>query len=130
MMTDDGKTHWLTRRLEELNKSKIELASVLGIDRARISEIETGRWKFQTKHIKKAADYLEFDRIAFLDFVSGEISEDELWNTKPPVKITEDDLKLLNAVKSIAADTTREEKKEAAPDTYQQAKIPAKNNGR
>jgi len=130
MMEEDKKIHWLSRRLKELRKTKAELGAILGVDRARISEIETGRWHFQTQHIKKAAEYLEFDRMAFLDFVSGEISEDELWNAKPPVKITEDDLKLLNAVKSIATDTTRKETPDAAPNTYQQAAIPPKDNGR
>ena len=127
MMTDDKKIHWLTRRLEELNKSKIELAAVLGIDRARISEIETGRWKFQTKHIKKAADYLEFDRIAFLDFVSGEISEEELWNSKPQVKISEEDLALLRAVKTIASRPQTEDK---AQDPAQSAALSSKDNER
>lgn len=127
MMTDDKKTHWLTRRLEELNKSKIELAAVLGIDRARISEIETGRWKFQTKHIKKAADYLEFDRIAFLDFVSGEISEEELWNSKPQVKISEEDLALLRAVKTIASRPQAEDK---AQDPAQSAALSSKDKER
>lgn len=127
MMTDDKKIHWLTRRLEELNKSKIELAAVLGIDRARISEIETGRWKFQTKHIKKAADYLEFDRIAFLDFVSGEISEEELWNSKPQVKISEEDLALLRAVKTIASRPQTEDK---AQDPAQSAALSPKDKER
>lgn len=127
MMTDDKKIHWLTRRLEELNKSKIELAAVLGIDRARISEIETGRWKFQTKHIKKAADYLEFDRIAFLDFVSGEISEEELWNSKPQVKISEEDLALLRAVKTIASRPQTEDK---AQDPTQSAALSPKDKER
>jgi len=127
MMTDDKKIHWLTRRLEELNKSKIELAAVLGIDRARISEIETGRWKFQTKHIKKAADYLEFDRIAFLDFVSGEISEEELWNSKPQVKISEEDLALLRAVKTIASRPQTEDK---AQDPAQSAALSSKDKER
>lgn len=99
----DKRTHWLTRRLEELNKTKIELASVLGINRARISEIEAGRWQFQTRHIKKAAEYLEFDPMAFLDFISGDITEEELWNYEKPVKITDEDLALLKAVKSIAS---------------------------
>lgn len=108
-MTEDKKTHWLTRRLKELGKNKIQLANVLGIDRARLSELDV-RWKFQTEHIKKAADFLEFDRMAFLDFVSGDITEDELWNSKPPLQISEEDLVLLRAVKSIAIRKETEEK--------------------
>lgn len=126
MMTDDKKIHWLTRRLEELNKTKIELASVLGINRARISEIEAGRWNFQTRHIKKAADYLEFDRMAFLDFISGEITEEELWKSKPQEKISEEDLALLRAVKTIAS---RPQAEDQAQDPAQSAALPSKDKG-
>lgn len=126
-MTEDKKTHWLTRRLKELGKNKIQLANVLGIDRARLSELDV-RWKFQTEHIKKAADFLEFDRMAFLDFVSGDITEDELWNSKPPLQISEEDLVLLRAVKSIA---TRKETANEAQDTTQPQTLPTtKENGR
>ena len=41
--------------------------------------------------------------MAFLDFVSGEISEDELWRAEPPIKITDEDLALLKAVKTVAS---------------------------
>lgn len=59
--------------------------------------------------IKKVAKYINFDKTAFLDFVSGDITEDQLRNAKPPLEISEDDLQLLRAVKTIATRSTDEE---------------------
>lgn len=99
-MTD--KIFWLTRRLKELGKTKVGLADELGVGKARFSDLETGHWKIQTHQIKKVAEYLEFDRTALLDFLSGDITEEELWKHKPDPKISAEDIALLNAVKSIA----------------------------
>lgn len=130
MMKEDKKIHWLTRRLEELGKSKRQLALALGVQPVRMNDLEKGLWKFQASHIRKAAEYLQFDRTAFLDFLAGDITEDELWNYKPPVKISEEDLKLLNAVKSYASHPTREEAPSVIENTSQPPAIPAKDNGR
>ncbi len=102
-MNKEVKKHWLTRRLKELGKTKSDFAKKLDVNNARIYELENGLWKLQVSHIKKAAEFLEFDRTAFLDFISGDITEDELWNYEKPVKITDEDLALLKAVKSIAS---------------------------
>ena len=77
----DKKMTWLKRRLKELGKTKQELADTLGIAQPRLSDYENGIWRFQAKHIKPTANFLEFDALAFLDFLSGNITEDELWNT-------------------------------------------------
>lgn len=45
-----------------------------------MNDLENGAWRFQVAHIRKAAKFLEFDRTAFLDFISGDITEEELWN--------------------------------------------------
>lgn len=109
-MVESKETHWLTRRLNELGKSKRQLALLLEVNPTRMNDLVNGVWRFQASHIRKAAEFLEFDRTAFLDFVSGDITEEELWNSKPPVQISEEDLVLLKAVKSIAARPTAEEK--------------------
>lgn len=103
----EKKTFWLSKRLKEIDKTKVELAQNLGIASVRLTELEQGRWKFQAGHIKKAAKFLDFDTDAFLDFVSGDITEEQLWAAKPPIKLTEQDLQLLQAVKSLA--TTKAE---------------------
>lgn len=118
---------WLTRRLKELGKTQAGLAEVIGVDRARISEIKTGRWSIQTHQIKTAAAYLEFDRTAFLDFISGDITEEELWSYKAPETVSAEDMALLRAVKSIAS---REAQEETSQNTVKPAKIPANNRER
>lgn len=120
-MVESKETHWLTRRLNELGKSKRQLAILLEVNPARMNDFENGLWRFQASHIRKAAEFLEFDRTAFLDFVSGDITEDELWNSKPPLQISEEDLVLLRAVKSIAIRKEAEEKtsNNAQPSTIQ-----------
>lgn len=127
-MVESKEIHWLTRRLNELGKSKRQLAILLEVNPARMNDFENGSWRFQASHIRKAAEFLEFDRTAFLDFVSGDITEDELWNSKPPLQISEEDLVLLRAVKSIA---TRKETANEAQDTTQPQTLPTtKENGR
>ena len=102
-MNEEVKKYWLTRRLDELGKSKRQLALTIGVNPTRMNDLEHGTWKFQAAHVRKVAEFLEFDRTAFLDFISGDITEDELWNYEKPVKITDEDLALLKAVKSIAS---------------------------
>lgn len=119
----EKKIHWLTKRLLELNKSKRQLAFFLDVQPARLTDLENGSWKFQASQIKKAAEYLEFDRTAFLDFISGDITEEELWAAKPPLKITEQDLQLLQAVKSLASPKTEAN---TSSDPDKQAQIPAR----
>lgn len=121
------KIFWLTRRLSEINKTKLELAAVIGVNSTRFSELEKGMWKFQASHLKKVAEFLQFDRTAFLDFISGDISEEELWEAKPEPKLTDEDLAILKAVKSIAA---REASTEIAKNTSQPAELPSKSKGR
>ena len=126
MMTDDKKIHWLTRRCEELGKSKRQLALAIGVHPTRMNDLENGLWKFQTAHVRKAAEYLEFDRTAFLDFLSGDITEEELWNSKPQEKISEEDLALLRAVKTIAS---RPQAEDQVQDPAQSAALPSKDKG-
>lgn len=122
-MIEEEKKHWLSKRLDELGKSKRQLALLLGVNPTRMNDLERGTWRFQASHIRKAAEFLEFDRLAFLDFVSGDISEEELWNYDKPIQITNEDLALLKAVKSIAA---RPQTAETAQDTAQSPTIPSK----
>lgn len=93
--------HWLTRRLKELNKSKRQLALLLNVHPTRMNDLEKGEWKFQVTHIKKAAQFLEFEKDAFLDFVAGDISESELWNYQPRICITQEEFNFLNAIKEF-----------------------------
>ncbi len=102
-MNKEVKIFWLERRLSELGKTKRDFAHLLGVSQSRFNDLEAGKWRFQAAHIRKAAEFLKFDRMAFLDFVSGEITEDELWNAEPPVKVTQEDLALLKAVKTFAS---------------------------
>ena len=118
---------WLTRRLNEINKTKLELASALGINSTRFSELEKGQWKFQVSHLKKVAEFLEFDRTAFLDFISGDITEEELWNYQRPETISAEDMALLKAVKSLAS---RQETAQDIKNPSQPAAIPPKTNER
>lgn len=97
----EKKTTWLSKRLKEIGKTKLELANKIGCNATRLTELEYGVWNFQINQIKPAADFLGFDRVAFLDFISGQISEQDLWNTKPFI-ITEQDKAILQAVKSVA----------------------------
>ena len=123
----DGENLWLERRLKELNKTKKDFALYLGIQQSHVSAILSGIRKIQSTEIKKVAEFLDFDRTAFLDFVSGDITEEELWKTKKPIKITEEDLALLKAVKSIA---TRPQTTEEAANPSQSPELPKKERER
>ena len=123
----DGENLWLERRLKELNKTKKDFALYLGIQQSHVSAILSGIRKIQSTEIKKVAEFLDFDRTAFLDFVSGDITEEELWKTKKPIKITEEDLALLKAVKSIAA---RPQTTEEAANPSQSPELPKKERER
>lgn len=101
-MNNEKKYQWLERRLAELGKRNYELADYLGLQHNKISQIKAGAYNFQLEHLSSVAEFLKFDKAAFLDFIAGKITEDQLWNTKPPIKISDTDLALLNAVKSIA----------------------------
>lgn len=74
------KVFWLKRRLKELGKTQTQLAAALGVRQPRLSDLEKGCWNLKIEHVRKAASFLNFDTLAFLDFVSGRISEEELWN--------------------------------------------------
>ena len=113
------KTTWLSRRLKEIGKTKLELAAKIGCHSTRFSELENGTWNFQINQIKPTADFLGFDRVAFLDFVSGQITEEELWKTKPMI-ITDQDKAILQAVKSMAG---IQKQTEIDPDTSKQVQI-------
>lgn len=126
-MMEKEKTYWLTRRLKELGKTKTDFAKCLDVNNARIYELENGRWKLQVNHIKKAADFLEFDRVAFLDFISGDITEEELWSYKKPEEISSEDLALLRAVKLAVA---RPQTTETAQNTAQPPATPQPSKGR
>jgi transcriptional regulator with XRE-family HTH domain len=102
---NEEKTYWLSKRLKELGKTKRELAEIINISSARLTDYENGGWRFQVEHIKPTADFLGFDRTALLDFISGDISEKELWERKPEV-ITESDRQLLQAFKAMATAQT------------------------
>lgn len=114
MIADVDKSRWLTRRLKELHKSKRQLAFKIGVNPARMNDLENGTWKLQTAHIRKVAEYLEFDRTAFLDFISGDITENELWNSKPPEKLSEEEkefLKLFRKSRSSYSDNADTDEK-------------------
>lgn len=118
----EKNTLWLTKRLKELGKTKLDMAYFLQIPYPRLSDLEKGKWNFQLKHIKKASEYFGFDQSAFIDFLNGEITEEELYNRKS-IAITDADLKLLQAIKSVAASTQNENKAENTP---QQKQLPEK----
>lgn len=120
-MIEEEKKHWLTKRLKELGKSKTEFAKALGVNGARIYELENGLWKLQVSHIKKAAEFLQFDRMAFLDFVSGDITEEQLWSYQPQTEISVEDMELLKAVKTIYA---RPREAETAKNIAQSTTLP------
>ena len=88
---------------QSLGLSQVQLSTEIGLAQGYISELEKGMWKFQVSHLKKVAEFLEFDRTAFLDFVSGDITEEELWNYQKPEEISPEDIALLKAVKSLAS---------------------------
>ena len=96
---------------------------MLGINSTRFSELEKGMWKFQVSHLKKVAEFLEFDRTAFLDFISGDITEEELWNYQKPEEISAEDMALLKAVKSLAS---RQETPQDVKNPSKPATIPPK----
>ncbi len=77
----EKKINWLSRRLSEVGKTKKELAAVLDVFPTKLSEYEYGIWNFKISHVNKVAEFLNFDRTAFLDFLSGDITEQELFNT-------------------------------------------------
>lgn len=93
------ETFWLERRLKELKKTRRQLAKLLGVSYARLSDLKNGTWKFQAAHIKKTADFLEFNRMAFLDFISGDITEEELWKTPVDVEITPEEKEILRMIR-------------------------------
>ena len=119
------ETFWLERRLKELNKTKKDFASCLGIQQSHVSAILSGIRKIQAAEIKKTAEFLEFDRTAFLDFISGDITEDQLWNYTPPQQISDEDLNLLKAVKTIA---TRPATPDVASDSQKSPALPGRTS--
>ena len=119
--------NWLSKRLAELGKSKRHLAMFIDVNPTRINEYEKGMWKFQVSHLKKVAEFLEFDRTAFLDFISGDISEEELWNYQKPETVSDEDMALLKAVKSRAS---RQETTQDVKNPSQPTEIPPKTNER
>lgn len=121
------KKHWLDRRLEELNKTKKDFALCLGIHQSHVSAMLSGIRKIQASEIKKAAEFLEFDRTAFLDFISGDISEEELWSYQKPEMVSAEDMALLKAVKSLAS---RQETAQDVKNPSQPATLPAKTKER
>lgn len=126
-MEEETKIHWLTRRLTELGKSKRQLALTIHVHPARMNDLENGTWRFQASQIRKAAEFLEFDRTAFLDFISGDLTEEELWNYKKPIEVSEEDYALLKAVKSLA---TRPTETNATENTAQPIKLQKNDNER
>ena len=124
---DNLKKHWLERRLDDLNKTKKDFASCLGIQQSHVSAILSGIRKIQAAEIKKTAEFLEFDRTAFLDFISGDITEEELWNYQKPEEVSSEDMALLKAVKSLAS---RQETAQDVKNPSQPAAIPPKTNER
>lgn len=126
-MEEKTKIHWLTRRLTELGKSKRQLALTIHVHPARMNDLENGTWRFQASQIRKAAEFLEFDRTAFLDFISGDLTEEELWNYKKPIEVSEEDYALLKAVKSLA---TRPTETNATENTAQPIKLQKNDNER
>lgn len=118
----EKKTTWLSRRLKEIGKTKLELAERIGCNSTRFAELEAGKWKFQTNQIKPTADFLGFDRISFLDFLSGEITEEQLWDKKPII-LTDQDLAILRAVKSVAG---IQKQAESNPDSTKQVPLSEK----
>lgn len=116
-MNNEKKYQWLERRLAELGKRNYELADCLGIQHNKISQIKAGAYNFQPEHLSSVAEFLEFDKAAFLDFIAGKITEEQLWNIKPPVKISDTDLALLNAVKSIATQAANAKEGQANANT-------------
>lgn len=123
----EKKTFWLARRLAELHKSGRQLAFHLDISPTRLYEIQHGKWSFQTEHIRKAAEFLNFDSLTFLDFLSGQATEEQLWAAKPQIKISDEDMRLLAAVKSLAI---RKEEAYTSENTSEQTKIPSKEQER
>ena len=105
----------------------MQLSTEIGLAQGYISELEKGMWKFQVSHLKKVAEFLEFDRTAFLDFVSGDITEEELWNYQKPEEISPEDIALLKAVKSLAS---RQETAQDVKNPSQSATIPPKTKER
>ena len=124
---DNLKKHWLERRLDDLNKTKKDFASCLGIQQSHVSAILSGIRKIQASEVKKTAEFLEFDRTAFLDFISGDITEEELWNYQKPEEVSSEDIALLKAVKSLAS---RQETAQDVKNPSQPAAIPPKTNER
>ena len=50
---DNLKKHWLERRLDDLNKTKKDFASYLGIQQSHVGAILSGIRKIQAAEIKK-----------------------------------------------------------------------------
>lgn len=115
----EKKITWLSRRLKEIGKTKLELADYLKINSVRLTDYENGIWSFKASQIKRVADFLYFDRLAFLDFISGDITEDKLWESKPFV-LTDQDKAILQAVKSVAG---LQKQAESNPDSTKQVQL-------
>lgn len=105
---------WLSRRLKQIGKTKMDMADTIHVPYPRLTDLEKGKWNFQLKHIKKAAEFLGFDQSAFIDFLNGEITEEELYNKKA-INISDADIRLLQAIKSVTAETQNGSKAENTP---------------
>jgi SOS-response transcriptional repressor LexA len=84
-----NKQFWLYRRLAEVGKTRKDIADELGIAVTRLSEMEKNQWKFKVSHIEKVSDILQFDKTSLVRFLSGQATEEELWNSKPPEQTTD-----------------------------------------
>ena len=77
-----NRVFWLYRRLEEIGKTRQDLADALGVSVNRFSEMAKNKWKFGVKHLESAANVLNFNKTALADFISGTISEEQLWKSQ------------------------------------------------
>lgn len=99
MKNTNKDTSWLEKRLKELGKKNYELADVLGLQHNKISQIKAGSYNFQPEHLSSVAEFLNFDKGAFIDFIAGKIDQQKLWDTQPII-LTDQDRAILNAVKT------------------------------
>lgn len=90
---------FIKERLAQLGKTQRELATVLKIDPPHLSAIFSGIRQIKAKEVAPLAEFLQFDKTAFVDFLAGTITEEELCQAKPPTKISPAEQEILNIIR-------------------------------
>ena len=100
---------WLKSRIEELGKTGVGLANVLGLAKARVYEMYVGKRQFQADEIERAARFLEWTQDQLLARIAGRGGPVHKSDTEGRISLRRDGAPLTALImwKSIAGGSSR-----------------------